>query len=165
MANEKSDIDVDALPYRPCVGLMVLDAACRIFAGQRIDGMYDAWQMPQGGIDDGETAQEAALRELTEETGITRDKAEIIRESREWLPYELPRHLVPRLWSGRFRGQKQRWFAIRFHGTDADVNIATEVPEFRVWTWMAHEELISRIVPFKRDTYSRVFAEFGDLIS
>ena len=164
MANEKSDIDADALPYRPCVGLMVLDAAGRIFAGQRFDGMYDAWQMPQGGIDDGETAKEAALRELTEETGITPDKVEIIRESHDWLPYELPRQLVPRLWNGRFRGQKQRWFAIRFHGTDADVNIATEVPEFRVWTWMAHEELICRIVPFKRDTYSRVFAEFGDLL-
>ena len=105
------------------------------------------------------------FKELAEETGITRDKAEIIRESRDWLPYDLPRHLVPKLWGGRYRGQKQRWFAIRFHGADADVNIATEVPEFRVWTWMAHEELISRIVPFKRDTYSRVFAEFGDLIS
>ena len=163
MALEPGGHEIDALPYRPCVGLMILDTAGRIFAGQRIDGMYDAWQMPQGGIEEGETARAAALRELTEETGITPDLVEIIRESRDWLPYDLPRHLVPKLWNGRFRGQKQRWFAIRFLGADADVNIATAEPEFRVWAWMAHEELTGCIVPFKRDTYARVFAEFGDL--
>jgi putative (di)nucleoside polyphosphate hydrolase len=163
MALESRDFDIDSLPYRPCVGLVILDAAGRIFAGQRIDGLYDAWQMPQGGIDAGETPRQAGLREMTEETGITPDKAEILRESRDWLPYELPRHLVPKLWGGRFRGQKQRWIAIRFHGVDADVNIETDEPEFRVWRWMAHDELIRRIVPFKRDTYMRVFAEFGDL--
>ena len=163
MALEPGGHEIDALPYRPCVGLMILDTAGRIFAGQRIDGMYDAWQMPQGGIEEGETACAAALRELTEETGITPDLVEIIRESRDWLPYDLPRHLVPKLWNGRFRGQQQRWFAIRFLGADADVNIATAEPEFRVWAWMGHEELIGCIVPFKRDTYARVFAEFGDL--
>ena len=163
MAVELSNDDIDALPYRPCVGLVILDPAGRIFAGQRIDGMYDAWQMPQGGIDAGETPREAGLREMTEETGITPDKAEILRESREWLPYDLPRHLVPKLWGGRFRGQKQRWLAIRFRGADTDVNIETDEPEFRVWSWMAHDDLIRRIVPFKRDTYMRVFEEFGDL--
>ena len=163
MRPDLSNLEIDALPYRPCVGLVILDPAGRIFAGQRIDGMYDAWQMPQGGIDAGETPREAGLRELEEETGITPDKAEILRESREWLPYDLPRHLVPKLWGGRFRGQKQRWLAIRFHGADTDVNIETDDPEFRVWRWMAHDELIRRIVPFKRDTYMRVFEEFGDL--
>ena len=156
-------IDIDALPYRPCVGLVILNGAGRIFAGQRIDSMYDAWQMPQGGIDKGETPREAGLREMTEETGITPDKVEILRESRDWLPYDLPRHLVPKLWKGRYRGQKQRWIAIRFHGTDADVNIHTDEPEFRIWTWMAHAEMIRRIVPFKRDTYRQVLDEFGDL--
>jgi putative (di)nucleoside polyphosphate hydrolase len=163
MATEKRQIDIDALPYRPCVGLVILDPAGRIFAGQRIDGTYDAWQMPQGGIDKGETPREAALREMAEETGITADKVDIVRESSEWLHYELPRHLVPKLWKGRYRGQKQRWFALRFLGTDANVNIATDEPEFRVWAWMKHKELIHRIVPFKRDTYSRVFEEFSDL--
>jgi len=164
MRLELSNADLDALPYRPCVGLVILDRAGRIFAGQRIDGSYNAWQMPQGGIDAGETPREAGLRELEEETGITPDKVEIIRESRDWLPYNLPRHLVPKLWKGRFRGQKQRWLAIRFLGTDRDVNIATDEPEFRTWAWMAHEELAQRIVAFKRDTYARVFEEFGDLL-
>lgn len=163
MAPEDRNLDIDALPYRPCVGLVIIDRAGRIFAGQRIDGMYEAWQMPQGGIDDGEAPCDAALREMAEETGITADKVEIIRESRDWLPYDLPRHLVPKLWGGRFRGQKQRWFAIRFHGSDGDIDIETDDPEFRVWAWMAHKDLIERIVPFKRDTYQRVFEEFGDL--
>jgi putative (di)nucleoside polyphosphate hydrolase len=159
-----SDDQIDDLPYRPCVGMMILDPTRRIFAGQRINGFPDAWQMPQGGIDKGETPRQAVLRELTEETGISASQVEILRECPEWIPYELPRHLVRKLWNGRYRGQKQLWFAIRFHGTDWDVNIQTAEPEFSNWSWMAHDELVTRIVPFKRDTYARVFTEFADLL-
>lgn len=162
---DPGDAAFAALPYRPCVGLLLLNRAGRIFAGQRTDSAQDAWQMPQGGIDDGETPREAALRELGEETGIAPHLVEVLRESAQWLPYDLPRHLVARLWHGRYRGQRQRWFALRFLGTDADINIATPHPEFRRWAWMAPDELVARIVPFKRDTYAQVFTEFQDLLT
>lgn len=156
--------EIDQLPYRPCVGLVVLNRDGKIFAGQRIDNAMDAWQMPQGGIDDGETPQQAALRELGEETGIEPDRVTVLRESTEWHAYDLPRHLVAKLWKGRYRGQKQRWFVLRFTGDDSEIRIDTEEPEFRCWAWMDEAELIRKIVPFKRDTYSRVFAEFQDLL-
>ncbi|MEM1343882.1 MAG: RNA pyrophosphohydrolase [Pseudomonadota bacterium] len=156
--------DIAALPYRPCVGLMLLDPGGRIFAGQRVDNPQAAWQMPQGGIDPGESPREAALRELGEEVGIGPEHVEVVRESTQWLDYDLPVRMIPRLWNGQFRGQSQRWFALRFLGQDSDINIATEHPEFHTWTWMSHADLIQRIVPFKRDTYTAVFEEFADLI-
>ena len=159
-----TDADIQALPYRPCVGLMLLNREGKIFAGQRLDNNHDAWQMPQGGIDEGETAEEAALRELSEETGIPAGAAQVLRESGYWHPYDLPRGLISRLWGGRYRGQTQRWFALRFSGPDSAINIETHEPEFRAWAWMHHEELIHKIVPFKRDTYTQVFDEFADLI-
>jgi len=159
-----TDRDIARLPYRPCVGLMLLNREGLIFAGQRIDNPGDAWQMPQGGIDSGETPCDAALRELSEETGIAPDAVEVLRESADWRPYELPRTLVPRLWGGRYRGQTQRWFAMRYHGPDEAIVIETDEPEFSRWAWMARGDLIERIVPFKRDTYIRVFDEFADLI-
>ena len=159
-----TDSQIEALPYRPCVGVMLLNRDGLIFAGQRIDNPADAWQMPQGGIDPGESPRQAALRELAEETGIAPDQVEVLRESAVWLPYDLPRSLVPRLWQGRYRGQTQRWFAMRFLGPDEAVNIQTETPEFRTWAWMPHDELIGKIVSFKRDTYARVFDEFADLV-
>lgn len=155
---------IEALPYRPCVGLVIIDRQRRIFAGQRVDTPHDAWQMPQGGIDEGETAREAALRELYEETGIPREKVEILRESADWLRYDLPRYLVPKVWGGRYRGQKQRWFALGFHGTDADIDLDLHHREFDRWAWMDRDTLLGCIVPFKRDTYARVFAEFDDLV-
>ncbi|MEM6943108.1 MAG: RNA pyrophosphohydrolase [Pseudomonadota bacterium] len=164
MPASRSAADIAALPYRPCVGLMVLNRQGEIFAGQRLDSHQDAWQMPQGGIDDGETPRDAALRELTEETGIEPARVSVLRESAQWLPYDLPHYLVPKLWKGRYRGQTQRWFALRFDGDDSEIDIEAHDREFSRWRWMAQDELVSRIVPFKRDTYDAVFTEFADLL-
>ena len=157
--------EIARLPYRPCVGLLLLNPAGKVFVGRRIDAMAagdDAWQMPQGGIDAGETPQEAALRELHEEIGT--DKAEIVAESRHWLHYDLPPHLVGKVWQGRYRGQKQRWFALRFLGQDSDIDLATEHPEFEAWKWVELDELPALVIPFKRDTYRAVVAEFRELL-
>ena len=156
--------DIEHLPYRPCVGLMLLNHQGRIFAGQRADSALDAWQMPQGGIDEGETPRDAAFRELTEETGIAPDLVSVLRESAAWRHYDLPPHLVGKLWGGRYRGQTQRWFALRFDGEDDAIDIDAHDREFRQWAWMDAGTLIRSIVPFKRDTYTSVFEEFRDLI-
>lgn len=148
------------LPYRPGVGLMLFNAEGRVFVGRRIDSTVEAWQMPQGGIDDGETPEQAALRELAEEIGT--NDAEIIASSRDWLTYDLPAELVGKVWKGRFRGQKQKWFALRFRGSDADINIATAHPEFNAWCWAPFEQLAELIVPFKRTLYLQVMEEFRD---
>jgi putative (di)nucleoside polyphosphate hydrolase len=150
------------LPYRPCVGVMLVNAEGRVFTGQRIDSDVAAWQMPQGGIDAGESPSEAGLRELWEETGVTADKVVIEAETEDWVTYDLPPELAGRIWGGKFRGQKQKWLLMRFAGTDDDVRIATEHPEFSEWCWMAPESLVDNIVPFKREVYARVLAEFGE---
>ena len=153
---------IEKLPYRPCVGLMVINANRKVFVGQRIDSNISAWQMPQGGVDDGEAPRDAALRELQEETGITSDLVKIRAESEHWLPYELPHDLVPRLWGGRYRGQEQKWFLIEFLGDDAHINIATDHQEFSEWRWIAADVLADNIVPFKRDVYVSVLEEFKE---
>jgi putative (di)nucleoside polyphosphate hydrolase len=153
--------------YRPNVGIMLIAADRRVWIGQRHDRDPEAeqagWQMPQGGIDKGETPAEAAQRELEEEVGT--DKAEVLRESRDWLAYDLPPSLARALWKGRFRGQAQKWVAMRFTGHDSDIDIATRHPEFRAWRWAHARELPGLIVPFKRDVYRAVLEEFDDLVS
>ena len=155
-------IKPEDLPYRPCVGLMLINAEGKVFVGRRIDQTVEGWQMPQGGIDKGETPEQAALRELKEEVGT--DKAEIARTHPDWLNYDLPAHLVGVALHGKYRGQSQKWFAIRFTGKDEDINLFTHEPEFATWRWVGMDELIGLIVPFKREIYGKVVAEFKDLV-
>ena len=150
------------LPYRPCVGIMLLNAESRVFVAQRRDMKTEAWQMPQGGIEEGEDPRTAAFRELEEEIGTAR--AEIIGESRDWLDYDLPLDLLPKLWKGRYRGQTQKWYAMRFLGEEAEIDIETESPEFTEWRWVEPEALPRLIVPFKRELYRRVLEEFAPLL-
>lgn len=169
------------LPYRPCVGVMLVNAQGRVFVGQRIDtrgiaradgdfaqsggGEGDAWQMPQGGIDPGEDIRTAALRELAEETGVSADKAEIVAISAHEHLYDLPAALLGKLWKGRYRGQRQTWVLMRFLGSDADVRLDAHDPaEFAAWKWVDPAELPGLIVPFKRAVYAAVVAEFEPLI-
>lgn len=154
--------EISKLPYRRNVGVMVLNADGDVWVGQRLDrrASQNAWQMPQGGIDKGEEARTAALRELEEETGISPDLVEIVAESDGYIPYDLPHDLVPRLWKGKYRGQEQKWFLLRFLGDDSHVNINTEHPEFSEWKWLPTADLVANIVPFKRDVYARVLKAF-----
>ncbi len=153
---------VRAQGYRPGVGVMLLDAQNRVFVGRRIDMAGENWQMPQGGIDKGETPREAALRELKEEVGT--DRAELLAESARWLRYDVPATIASRLWHGRYRGQMQKWFAMRFTGRDSDIDLHTHHPEFNAWKWVAAEELPRLIVPFKHQLYLDILAEFAPLL-
>ena len=156
-------IPYDDRPYRPCVGIFLLNEAGYVFAGRRIDSRAEAWQLPQGGIDLGESAIEACMREMKEEIGT--DAATLLKEHDEWLNYDIPLPLADKLWHGQYRGQKQRWMALRFTGQDADIDIATAIPEFCEWKWLAPQELVDLAVPFKRDVYRTVLNRFGDLIA
>ena len=158
--------DVDSLPYRPCVGVMLVNGDGLVFVGKRIDNKEgDAWQMPQGGIDDGEDLKRAALRELAEETGVGEDLVTIIAQTRDELLYDLPGKLVGKLWGGKYRGQRQHWFLARFGGSDSDIRLdAHHPPEFCEWKWVAPVTLPDIIVPFKKRVYRTVLEEFHDLI-
>jgi putative (di)nucleoside polyphosphate hydrolase len=157
----RSHLKHEDLPYRPCVGIMLINREGNVFVGRRIDQTVEGWQMPQGGIDDGETPVQAGFREMEEEIGT--NKAEILREMDGWLAYDLPVHLLGVALHGRYRGQRQKWVAMRFTGEDSDINIATSDAEFGQWKWLAMEALPRLIVPFKRDTYMQVIAAFQDL--
>lgn len=161
--------DPTKMGYRPCVGLMLVNGAGLVWIGCRLDAKGDAegrgnwWQMPQGGIDEGEVPATAALRELYEETGVR--SAKIIAEHPQWLHYDLPAELLGKAWGGRYRGQKQKWFALRFTGEDREIKITPEDPahqiEFVDWKWAKPSEVLDLIVPFKRDVYRQVLAELG----
>jgi len=158
---EMTRVDLDRLPYRRGVGIMLLNALGDVLVAQRIDMPSDAWQMPQGGIDAGETPEAAAWREMQEEVGTR--AAILLAESRGWYRYDLPPELVPRLWKGRYRGQEQKWFAFRFTGRDEDIAIDGAHAEFSAWKWAPLATLPQLIVPFKRQLYEELAAEFGPL--
>lgn len=152
------------LPYRPAAGVMLINDRSQVWVGQRLDSTLEAWQMPQGGLDPGEAPRAGALRELEEETGIAPHLVEILATGSRELLYDLPADLVGKLWKGRYRGQRQTWFLARFLGTDADIDLATEHPEFRTWKWAEPRQLPEMIVPFKRQLYTDVLAEFLPLL-
>jgi len=150
-----------SLPYRPAVGIMLLNAQGQVFVARRIDTAVEAWQMPQGGIDGDEEPAAAALRELKEEIGTAR--ARIIAECDDWLSYDLPGELVGKVWGGRYRGQRQKWFVMRFLGTDDEIDLNTQHPEFCAWKWADMADLPDMIVPFKRPIYQELVTRFAPL--
>ncbi|RAP40518.1 RNA pyrophosphohydrolase [Rhodovulum viride] len=156
--------EIEKLPYRRGVGAMLVNGAGKVFVGQRKDWAEPAWQMPQGGIDKGEEPEEALLRELWEETGVTADLVEILARTADWVDYDLPPELLGRVWKGKYRGQKQLWYLLRYKGRDDQVNIETEHPEFSAWTWLDPDALVDHIVPFKRTLYEQVVGELAPRI-
>ena len=153
--------EIAALPYRLCVGVVLTDGRGRVFAGQRADMDMPAWQMPQGGIDAGETPSDAALRELREETGVKKGHVTVLAETADWLPYDLPLEVLP--YRGKYRGQTQKWVLVRLEAGDDVVDLTHEDEEFSAWRWMTGTELVEAIVPFKRPIYAAVLREFGFL--
>ena len=149
------------LPYRPCVGIMLINAEGAIFTAERLD-MPGAWQMPQGGVDEGEKFEVAALRELEEEISVPPSAVTILKRTQDWVTYDLPSHLLGKVWGGKWGGQKQHWFLMRLNGNEDLINLDTDIPEFGRWKWSTKEELVEEIVPFKRDVYETVVSELLD---
>jgi len=160
------------LPYRPCVGVMLINPAGLVFVGKRSDsddapeGSGQWWQMPQGGLDEGEEPEAAARRELEEETGVTR--ARFITRTRQWYAYDLPAHLIGKVWQGRYRGQRQLWFAARFEGEESEIDLVPKPGherEFDAWKWVPLERLPGLVVAFKRPVYEAVIEEFKPILA
>lgn len=161
-------MNAEPTSYRPCVGVMLVNDAGRVFVGKRIEHREggnepgDWWQMPQGGVDAGEDMEAAALRELEEETGVSAHNASIIARTSDPIRYDLPQELIGKLWKGKYRGQEQIWFLMRFTGDDADVNLNAHDPaEFCAWKWVAPDTLVNLIIPFKREVYKAVLNQFS----
>lgn len=148
--------------YRPCVGMMILNNRNDVFVARRIDSSRDAWQMPQGGIDQDESPEEAAFRELQEEIGT--NKVKILAKTKKQYTYNFPRDLREKLWNGQYRGQRQTWFLMRYLGSEQDINIKTKNPEFNEWKWIQMSELINIVIPFKKKVYEKIILEFQDII-
>lgn len=153
-----SKIEFSNLPFRPCVGIFLVNKYGKVFVGKRIDSKTEAWQMPQGGVDEGENVDDAALRELKEETSVTSVK--VIDQTDDWFYYDIPDSLIPNLWGGKYRGQKQKWFLMQFEGDESEVNIEVENQEFCEWKWVNATSLPDVIVPFKKQLYIDVLNVF-----
>lgn len=151
------------LPYRPGIGMCIINKNQQVFVGKRVNTRLNSWQMPQGGIHIGETPSSAAMREMEEEIGSRQGK--IIAESKNWYSYRVPKILIPKLWEGQYCGQRQKWFLIKFTGEDADININTKEQEFEDWRWMDFDILLDNIIPFKYKLYKEVLKEFADIIT
>ena len=154
MSINKNNIPLLERPYRSCVGLMVFNKDGNVFCGQRLDNKAEAWQLPQGGIDEGELPIEAGFRELREETSII--NVEFVSEYPEWLNYDIPLPLADNLWEGKYRGQTQRWLLFYFSGKDEEININTSHPEFKNWLWLSPKLLPERAISFKKDVYKKI---------
>ena len=150
---------ISSLPYRLGVGLVIVNNESKFFTGRRLDGTK-AWQMPQGGIDDNEIPLEAAYREMGEETGIEKCKVALLKQTKVWHRYDLPKEIQSKFWGGKFRGQSQKWFLFKFIGEDSDINIETKEPEFSDWRWSKKADMLDGIVPFKKILYQAVLKDF-----
>ena len=150
--------------YRPNVGMMIINQKKEIFVGKRIDHPSNFWQMPQGGIDAQEIPSIAALREMEEEVGIKKNKVDLLTESKDWYYYSIPSDLAKTLWKGKYKGQRQKWFLYKFKGTEEDINIHTEHPEFSDYKWVTKDFLVPNIVPFKKKIYEKLLLEFKDYL-
>ncbi len=155
---------LDPNDYRPNVGMMIINNQKKIFVGKRIDHPSNFWQMPQGGIDPQEKPVVAALREMEEEVGIKKNKVQLLNQISDWYYYTIPKDLAQTLWKGRYKGQRQKWFLYKFEGTESDINIHTEHPEFSDFKWVTKDFLVPNIVPFKKEIYSKLLEEFKNYL-